>query len=278
MGLDALKLLVDETAAVVVDVQDDGALADVVIQAALVGGVQQLGLPRRHFGHILAALQAHHCGGVGIDQPPDEGLGQVGHHGGVDLGGLMAEENAAQHRVRIKLLGVRLCDDKFPDGKACHAGVLVAGHLVQIAVGRFPFFCNTVCQLRALLLGHQRFVIEDISRTRQIAVDAVRRVIPCAGLVDHVQQVFHHSTSRAFSGMVARRMVEVIRPPVLQAGFVPLVGLLVLINVGCRFQHSFRYHRVIVVAQVSHQGHLIHVHGINEPLPRDVRIQLLIIG
>ena len=190
----------------------------------------------------------------------------------------MAEENAAQHRVRIKLLGVRLCDDKLPDGKACHAGVLVTGHLVQIAVGRFPFFCNTVCQLRALLLGHQRFVIEDISRTRQIAVDAVRRVIPCAGLVDHVQQVFHHSTSRAFSGMVARRMVEVIRPPVLQAGFVPLVFLLVLINVGCRFQHSFRYHRVIVVAQVSHQGHLIHVHGINEPLPRDVRIQLLIIG
>ena len=73
-------------------------------------------------------------------------------------------------------------------------------------------------------------------------------------------------------------MVKVAHPPVLLAGFLSCVLFLMLVDIGGRPQHPLCDLRVIAMAQIGHQSHLVHVHGIGEPCPGDVRVQLLVIG
>ena len=278
VALDAAEFFLQQAAAVGVDVHDDSALAHIVVQAAFIGGLQQLRLPGLHFGCGLAAQQADEGGGVGLDHPPEQHSGQVRHHRGVHIGRLVAGENALQDLAVVDFLGIRLRRDEFPDGNAGHAGVFIARHLVQIPVGRRPLLCNAVSQLGAVLLAQKCFIIKEIGRTGQVAVDAVRRIILFAGLADDLQQIFHDGAGRAFSGMVECRMVKVAHPPVLLAGFLSCVLFLMLVDIGGRPQHPLCDLRVIAMAQIGHQGHLVQVHGIGEPCPGDVRVQLLVIG
>ena len=78
--------------------------------------------------------------------------------------------------------------------------------------------------------------------------------------------------------MVASRVIIILYPPVLKAGVVTLIGLFAFINISCRFQHLLRDLGVVMLPQIAHQGHPVHVHGIDEVVPRDIRVQFLIIG
>ena len=278
VALDAAEFFLQKAAAVGVDVHDDRTLAHIVVQAAVIGGLQQLRLPGLHFGCGLAAQQADEGGGVRLDHPPEQRFGQVRHHRGVHIGRLVAGEDALQDLAVVVLFPVRLHQNKLPDGNAGHTGVFIDRHLVQIPVRRCPLLRDAVGQLGTVLRTQKCFIIKEIGRTGQVAVDAVRRMILFAGLVDHFQQVFHDGAGRAFSGMVERRMVKVAHPPVLQAGLLAPVRALVLVDIRGRPQHPLCDHGVVVLPQVGQLGHLVHVHSIDVPLPGDVRVHLLIIG
>ena len=99
----------------------------------------------------------------------------------------MAGEDALQDLAVVVLFPVRLHQNQLPDGNTGHTGVFIDRHLVQIPVGRRPLLRDAVGQLGAVLRTQKGFVIEEVGRTGQVAVDAVRRIIPFAGLVDHLQ-------------------------------------------------------------------------------------------
>ena len=97
MALDAEKLLIQQAAGVVIDVHQNGTLAKVVVQAALIGRLAELFPPGLHLGRTPAAQQAHQCFGPCLDLPLQQGTGQLCHHQRVDIGRLVPGQDTAQH-------------------------------------------------------------------------------------------------------------------------------------------------------------------------------------
>ena len=274
--LDAGKFLVQQAAVVVADIHEHIALAYIVVKAALIGQLTYFNATAADFLHRLAAHDAHEQLGRLFEHLLDEHAGQSGHHHGVDIGRLVGHENIIQ-QAAAGCSGLGLHLHQLTHGTADHTGVLILGYIVQIPQTAIHHFFGAACHLPPVGRRHLDLVSHQIRHRREVLVDASIAVVLDVGVVDDVQQLFHHLAGRTPSSMEAGRLIKIADTPVLQPCLLALIEHPVAVDGFRRLHHLGGDHRVVVVAQIAQQRLPVHMHRILEFAPRKVRVELVVV-
>ena len=120
--------------------------------------------------------------------------------------------------------------------------------------------------------------MEYVAWKAKVVVYAVRRIVVGIHPLDLFQHFFDSLPDGTVPGIVLCRPIKIDGAPVLDAFFLVLVFMQILLHILGRFPDLLGDLRIFAVPQIGQQAQLIHVHGVDEAVPRDLRIELLIVG